>query len=208
MSRGARPRGAASSALARAARRIELVLLDVDGVLTDAGIVFGETSGGEDVEIKRFSSRDGLGLTLAKAAGYTLGLLTGRTSRIVERRAREIGIAIVEQGHFDKTEAFESILRRLGLDASQALYMGDDLLDLRILTRVGLPVTVGDAPEPVRRACLYVTESRAGEGAVREVVDLLLALSGRTARAYRALGIELPPPRRGGGSRGRGRRAG
>ena len=199
MSRPAPRRAAASRLTARQraarvrklGRGIRLILLDVDGILTDGSIVLGEV-GGEDVEIKAFSVHDGLGVTLARAGGFKVGILTGRTSRLVARRAAELKMDVVEQGHFDKTAAFEGILERLKLEAAEVAYMGDDLLDLRILTRVGLPITVPGAPPPVQRACLYVTRAAAGRGAVREVVDLLLELSGRTADAYQALGIELP----------------
>ncbi|MFN7974321.1 MAG: HAD hydrolase family protein [Acidobacteriota bacterium] len=166
-------------------------MLDVDGVLTAGGIVLGETESGEDVEVKTFSVKDGLGLTLARAAGYRLGILTGRTSRIVLRRARELAFDVIEQGHFDKTAAFLRILEEQKLDASQVMYVGDDLLDLRILARVGFPVAVGDAPELVRDRALYVTRRNGGDGAVREIVDKLLAWTGRQDRAYRALGIDV-----------------
>ena len=181
--------------LAKAARRVKLILLDVDGVLTDGGIILGETSGGADIEIKKFSVRDGFGLTLARAAGYKLGLLTGRSSRLVARRAEEIGFDVVEQGHFDKSAAFDGICESQGVTPEEVLYMGDDLLDLRILTRVGLPVTVPGAPDPVKRSALYVTERRGGEGAVREAIDLLLELAGRTRHAHEALDIRLPKAR-------------
>lgn len=175
--------------LAEAARRVELILLDVDGVLTDGGIILGETEGGDDVEVKKFSVKDGLGLTLAKAAGYRIGILTGRKSRIVERRAKELSFDVIEQGHFDKTAAFLGILESQKLDAAQVMYVGDDLLDLRILTRVGFPVAVSGAPKAVRDKALYVTRRKGGEGAVREVIDMLLAKTGRRDRAYRALRI-------------------
>lgn len=183
---------AATSRLEQLARDVRLVLLDVDGILTDGHIVLGETRSGDEFELKSFSVRDGFGLTLARAAGYRLGILTGRTSGVVDRRAREIGFDVVEQGHFDKTAGFHAILRAEAVDPSQVLYMGDDLLDLSVLTRVGFPVTVPDAPEAVRRVSVYVTEKLGGFGAVREVMDLLLDLTGRKERALRVLGINLP----------------
>jgi len=190
---GAAPRpGVLTPAARRALASVELLLLDVDGVLTDGSIVMGETERGDDVEVKAFSVHDGLGLTLARAAGYKLGILTGRTSRIVMRRAKELAFDVVEQGHFDKRAAFGAILERLRIPPERALYFGDDLLDLRIMTRAGVAVTVAEAPEPVRRAAHYVTRRSGGRGAVRELVDLLLDVSGRRDRAYAALGIEIP----------------
>ncbi len=176
--------------LREAACRLKLLLFDVDGVLTDGGIILGETVDGAEMEVKKFSVHDGLGLTLARAAGFKLGILTGRTSGIVSRRAREIRFDVVEQGHFDKTGAFHGILKRLDLSSAEVLYMGDDLLDLRILRKVGLPVTVASAPPLVRDACLYVAKRPAGGGAVRELIDLLLDVTDRRQAAYERLGIE------------------
>jgi len=176
--------------LREAASRVKLLLFDVDGVLTDGGIILGETVDGAQMEAKKFSVHDGLGLTLARAAGFKLGILTGRTSGIVARRAKEIRFDVVEQGHFDKTEAFQSILERLDVKPQEVLYMADDLLDLRILRKVGLPMAVASAPPLVRDGCLYVAKRPAGGGAVREVIDLLLDLTGRRAHAFERLGIE------------------
>lgn len=191
--RSAAPRpGLVTPAARRALAKVELVLLDVDGVLTDGAIVMGESKLGDDFELKAFSVHDGLGLTLARAAGFKIGILTGRTSRIVMRRAHELSFDVVEQGHFDKSAAFRQILENLKIPAERTLYFGDDLLDLRILVHAGVAVTVPDAPEPVRRAAAYVTRRTGGRGAVREVVDLLLDVTRRRDAAYAALGIEIP----------------
>jgi len=157
------------------ARQIRLLLLDVDGVLTDGSIIY--TPDGQ--EIKAFNTRDGLGLRLVQKAGVQVGLITARTSEVVKRRAENLGITMVFQGAGKKLEVFRRILAEQGLAPAQVAYVGDDWLDLPVLTRVGLAVAVADGAEEVRALAHYVTELPGGRGAVREVCELLIEAQGR-----------------------------
>ncbi|HEY2840475.1 MAG TPA: HAD hydrolase family protein [Pirellulales bacterium] len=149
---------------------IELILVDVDGVLTDGSIVFNN----EGIEIKRFHIRDGMGVRLWQKAGGRFGVITGRNSHIVNLRCAELGIEIVRQGTEMKLTAAREILNELGLSPEQLCYVGDDLPDLSAVHFAGLGVAVGDACEEVREAADYVTSAAGGRGAVREVVELIL----------------------------------
>ncbi len=155
--------------------QIQLLLLDVDGVLTDGRL--GRTAGGE--EIKFFSVSDGLGIRMAQNAGLQVGFLTGRKSKEVESRARELGVEIVVQGSRDKARDLETILAENSLDVSRVAFMGDDLPDLPVLQQVGFSAAPANAAEEVLERVDYVTERKGGEGAVREVVDLLLKAAGK-----------------------------
>lgn len=157
------------------ARAIKLLLLDVDGVLTDGSIIY--TPDGQ--EIKAFNTRDGLGLRLAQKAGIQVGLITARTSEVVKRRAENLGISMVFQGAGKKLEVFRRILVEQELAPAQVAFVGDDWLDLPVLTRVGLAVAVADGAEEVRAMAHYVTEMPGGRGAVREVCELLVEAQGR-----------------------------
>ena len=156
-------------------RRVELILSDVDGVLTDGGIWYDN----QGVELKAFHIRDGLGIKLWQRAGFSFGLLTARTSHIVKVRAQELGIQLVRQGFENKLPAAQDILRELRLDAEQACYIGDDLTDLPVIRHVGLGVAVADAVAEVRSAAAYITKSPGGRGAVRELIELVLKTKGR-----------------------------
>ncbi len=146
-----------------------MLLLDVDGVLTDGTFVpDGKT------ESKRFHSRDGIGIVLARKAGLKLGLISGRSSEIVEARAKELRMHFVRLGVVDKLVAFEQALAEESLAPDAVAYMGDDLPDLVVLSRVGLSATVADAPLDVRSRVDYVTRARGGYGAVRELVEVIL----------------------------------
>jgi len=151
-------------------RRIELILSDVDGVLTDGGIWYDN----QGVELKAFHIRDGLGIKLWQRAGFKFGLLTARTSHIVKLRALELGIDLVRQGFENKLPAAQDILRELHLEPDQVCYIGDDLTDLPVIRHVGLGVAVADAVSEVRSAATYITKSPGGRGAVRELVELVL----------------------------------
>ena len=151
-------------------RPIELILSDVDGVLTDGGIWYDN----QGVELKAFHIRDGLGIKLWQRAGFKFGLLTARTSHIVKLRALELGIDLVRQGFENKLPAALDILRELHLAPEQACYIGDDLTDLPVIQHVGLGVAVADAVAEVRSAAQHVTALPGGHGAVREVVELIL----------------------------------
>jgi len=169
------------------AKSIKLLLLDVDGVLTDGSIIY--TPDGQ--EIKAFSTRDGLGLRLVQKAGLQVGLITARTSEVVKRRAENLGISLVYQGAGKKLAVFERILTEQGLQPGQVAYVGDDWLDLPLLTRVGLSVAVADGAAEVREIAHYVTELPGGRGAVREVCDLLVeALGVRESLLAEYLGHE------------------
>jgi 3-deoxy-D-manno-octulosonate 8-phosphate phosphatase (KDO 8-P phosphatase) len=156
-------------------RRVELILSDVDGVLTDGGIWYDN----QGVELKAFHIRDGLGIKLWQRAGFSFGLLTARTSHIVKVRAQELGINLVRQGFENKLPAAQDILRELRLDPEQACYIGDDLTDLPVIRHVGLGVAVADAVAEVRSAAAYITKSPGGRGAVRELIELVLKAKGR-----------------------------
>jgi 3-deoxy-D-manno-octulosonate 8-phosphate phosphatase (KDO 8-P phosphatase) len=156
------------------AKGIKLLLLDVDGVLTDGSIIY--TPDGK--ESKAFSTRDGLGLRLVQKAGLQVGLITARTSEVVQRRAENLGISLVYQGAGEKLVVFQRILAEQGLQPAQVAYVGDDWLDLPLLTRVGLAVAVADGAAEVREVAHYVTELPGGRGAVREVCDLLVEALG------------------------------
>ncbi|TLM68966.1 MAG: HAD family hydrolase [Deltaproteobacteria bacterium] len=155
--------------------KIRLLLLDVDGVMTDGRIIYDDRGG----ETKAFDVKDGHGIKLLQRAGIRVGIITGRQSAVVDRRAQELGIELVYQGAKDKLVPFLEILQKTGLGVEQIAYMGDDLPDLPILRRVGFAVTVADALDDVRPHVHYVTQRPGGRGAVREVCDLLLKEGGR-----------------------------
>jgi 3-deoxy-D-manno-octulosonate 8-phosphate phosphatase (KDO 8-P phosphatase) len=161
--------------LAERAAKIDLLLLDVDGVLTDGAIVYGE----DGVEVKRFHVRDGSALKFWHAAGRRSAIISGRTSRAVAVRAAELGVVPVFQGRAEKLPAFEALLAETGVRAEQVCAVGDDLPDLPVLLRAGLAVAVADACAEVRAAADYVTVSPGGRGAVRDAVEWLLRLQGR-----------------------------
>jgi len=160
---------------------IELILSDVDGVLTDGSIILDNRG----IETKRFSVRDGMGVRLWQKAGYRFGLITLRSSQIVKARARELGIEIVRQGTGDKLPALRQILEELGLTPGQTCYVGDDLPDLPVVKAVGLGVAVADACAELREAADYVTAAEGGSGAVRETVEQILKAQRRWDDATR-----------------------
>lgn len=151
-------------------RNVELILADVDGVLTDGGIIFDN----QGIETKRFHVRDGFGIRLWQRAGFRFGILTARTSHVVKLRAAELGVDIVRQGFEDKLPAAQDVIRQQGLDPSQVCYIGDDLPDAPVIRYVGLGVAVADASAEVREVAKYVTKMPGGHGAVREVVEVVL----------------------------------
>ena len=151
--------------------RVKLLLLDVDGVLTDGRLYFGP--GGEVIKV--FHVRDGYGLKLWHDAGFRSGIISGRNSDIVSIRASELGIHFVYQGNDDKLLALNEIAAEARVLLDEIAFMGDDLLDIPVLEKVGLAVAVADAPEEVKQASHYVTKIPGGRGAVREVIDMLLA---------------------------------
>ena len=172
------------AAFAARCERLRLVLLDVDGVLTDGTILFLPEGG----EARAFHIRDGLGLALAHRSGLRTGIVSGRASAEVERRARELGMHVLRQGIADKGAAFREILATEGLSAQQVAYMGDDLNDLPILTEVGLSAAPADAAFEVRSQAFMVTDARGGQGCVREFLEAILKARGAWEQAIAALG--------------------
>jgi len=160
--------------LASRAARVRLLMLDVDGVLTDGRLYF--TAAGE--EMKVFHSRDGHGLKLLREGGVEIAIITGRSSRAVERRAAELGIKRVYQGIEDKAAVMDELLAELGMDRAEAAYMGDDVVDLPVMRRCGFALTVPEAPEIVKCHAHYVAACPAGGGAVREACELILSAQG------------------------------
>jgi 3-deoxy-D-manno-octulosonate 8-phosphate phosphatase (KDO 8-P phosphatase) len=156
------------------ASRIKLLVLDVDGVLTDAQIVLGL----QGEEIKAFSARDGIGIKLAQFAGIEIAFISARASEIVARRAETLGVTEVHQGEKYKLPVVRRIARERGLDLSQVAYVGDDLVDLESIAAAGLGVAVGDACRDVMDATDYVTETPGGRGAVRETIEAILRARG------------------------------
>lgn len=164
------------------ARRIKLMIFDVDGILTDGRLYLSDN--GE--EMKAFNTRDGQGIKLLRDSGITVGIITARRSRVVEHRARELGIGLLRQGASDKAGAFAEMLASGGLTAPEVGYMGDDLGDLPVLLRCGFAATVASAPEAVRLRAHYVARAGGGEGAAREVCEFILNAQGAMERAVAA----------------------
>lgn len=155
-------------------RPIRLIAFDVDGILTDGGLYLSDS--GE--EFKRFNSLDGQGLKMLRASGIELAIITGRSSRCVELRAQNLGIKRLYQGVEDKLAAMRSLLAGLNLAPEAAAFMGDDVVDLPVMRRVGLALTVPAAPQLVRDHAHYVTQREAGCGAVREACELIMSVQG------------------------------
>ena len=163
------------------AHRVQLAIFDVDGVLTDGTVYVGES--GE--ELKAFNILDGLGLKMLGASGVATALLSGRKSRMVALRAKEMGISHVLQGIEDKLDAYRHLLRKLRLAEEDASFMGDDLPDMPVLRRCGLAFSVPDAPEIVRSHVHYVTRARGGHGAAREACEFLMRARGTLEQQMR-----------------------
>jgi 3-deoxy-D-manno-octulosonate 8-phosphate phosphatase (KDO 8-P phosphatase) len=159
----------------RRASHIKLLLLDCDGVLTDGRLWLI----GDDDEQKSFNTKDGLGLELFHRAGLKSGIITGRSSKAVERRAAELGIEFLRQGDEDKVVAFGALLMLAGVNEDQVAFVGDDLTDIPLMKRSELAIAVADAVEEVTSIAHYVTRADGGRGAVREVVELILKSQGR-----------------------------
>jgi 3-deoxy-D-manno-octulosonate 8-phosphate phosphatase (KDO 8-P phosphatase) len=157
------------------ARKVAIILMDVDGVLTDGGLSFIEGSS----EAKTYDVKDGVGLWIAKRAGLRIGIISGRSGASVVRRAEELRLDEIHLKVTDKLQAYQRILRRQKLSDEEACYMGDDLTDLPVLGRAGMPVAVADAHSEVIRRVPFVTHAPGGRGAVREVVDAILKAQGR-----------------------------
>ena len=161
------------------AAKIRLLLMDVDGVLTDGKIFNVPGADGQMVETKGFNAQDGIGLQWLSWKGIQTGVISGRDSPAVVERARQCHMTYVYQGHIEKIPILQEILADAKIDASQVAYIGDDFTDIVIMRRVGLAIATANARAEVKRAAHYVTIASGGEGAVREVVELLLKAHGR-----------------------------
>ena len=159
----------------RRAARVKLLLMDCDGVLTDGRITLLE-NGDEE---KSFHTRDGHGIVLFHRAGLSSGIISGRTSSLVERRARELGMRYVRQGTWDKIKDFDELLAEAGATEHEVAFVGDDVTDIPLMQRSELAIAVADAVPETRAAAHYVTELPGGHGAVREVTELILKAQGR-----------------------------
>ncbi len=162
-------------------KRVRLVAMDVDGVLTDGGIILG-THG---QEIKRFHVRDGHGMVLLHRVGIRTAIITGRHSQVVERRAQELGITFLFQGSMDKLATYGELKSQAGVQDEEVAYIGDDLVDIPIMMRVGVAVAVADAHPMVREVAHFVTKVPGGHGAVREFAEALLKAQGKWEEATR-----------------------
>lgn len=156
-------------------QRIKLVIFDVDGVLTDGRIIVSDS--GE--QTKEFDSQDGAGIKYLQRAGLIAAVITGRAAKVVALRCKELGIAEVEQGATRKLDAYGRIVKRLGLKDEEVCYVGDDLVDLPVMWRVGYAVAVPNARPEVRKAAHYVTKAGGGRGAARELIEKILKAQGR-----------------------------
>jgi 3-deoxy-D-manno-octulosonate 8-phosphate phosphatase (KDO 8-P phosphatase) len=165
---------------------IRLLVLDVDGVLTDGAIALGEDKG----EYRHFHIRDGLGIRLWQAVGRKVAILTSKKSKAVLARAKMLDIDLVERGSDDKLPGFERILSAAGVSAKQTAYMGDDLLDAVIMRRVAYPMAVADAVDEIKQIARFVTTQLGGHGAVREGIEHLLKRDSAWTSAIKAIGAD------------------
>ena len=148
---------------------VQLLILDVDGVMTDGGIIRDDSG----QQIKRFHVRDGSGLVIWRRLNRQVAIITGKESLVVQHRAEELGIQYVYQNVSNKLEMFEDLLQQLGFDAQQVAYIGDDLPDLPVMRRCGVPIAVADAAEEVKAEARYITRYPGGHGAVRDAIEWL-----------------------------------
>ena len=166
------------------AAQVRLLIFDVDGVLTDGSLFLGD----DGQEYKAFNSRDGHGMVMLQESGVRLAVITGRTSNVVQMRMASLGITDVYQGYRQKLPAYEELRARLSLEHGQIAYVGDDVVDLPIMHRVGLAIAVGDAQPLVRQHAHWCTQAHGGRGAAREVCELIMDAQGHLERllaAYR-----------------------
>jgi 3-deoxy-D-manno-octulosonate 8-phosphate phosphatase (KDO 8-P phosphatase) len=167
-----------SPALKKRAAQISLILMDVDGTMTDGSVTLLSQNDGTALEIKTFDAHDGQGLTLAQTAGLRTGCITGRESPALLRRAHEMKMEFIYMTQPVKMPAYEEIIQKAGVSDSAVAFIGDDLPDIPLLRRVGLAVAVGDAVPEVKKVAHYTTKALAGRGAVREAIELILKSKG------------------------------
>jgi 3-deoxy-D-manno-octulosonate 8-phosphate phosphatase (KDO 8-P phosphatase) len=156
------------------AKRIKVLIFDVDGVMTNGGLMIGD----DGLEYKSFNSLDGLGMKLLKATGIKMAIITGRTSKVVLKRAENTGIAHIYQGAEDKLEAFIALNKELNVSAEDCAFMGDDVVDIPPMRRCGLAITVPSATPLTKKYAHYITTNPAGHGAVREICELIMRAQG------------------------------
>lgn len=156
------------------AKKIKVVIFDVDGVMTDGGLMIGD----DGQEYKTFHSHDGLGMKMLKKTGILMAIITGRSSQVVKTRAETTGIKHYYQGVEDKLIAFNDLVEKLGIQPEEALFMGDDIVDIPPMSRCGLAVSVPAAPDSVKNRSHYVTTRHGGKGAVREVCEIIMQAQG------------------------------
>lgn len=152
------------------AKKIKLIIFDVDGVMTNGGLIIGD----DGQEYKSFNTQDGLGMKLLKASGVEMAIITGRTSNVVTKRAESTGVAHFYQGVDDKLVAFHDLIAKLNISAEACAFMGDDVVDLPPMLRCGLSITVPAAPDCVKQRAHFTTQREGGHGAVREVCELIM----------------------------------
>jgi len=167
-----------SPALKKRAAKIKVMLMDVDGTITDGSVSLLSQPDGSALEIKTFDAHDGQGLTLGRTAGLRMGVLTGRESAALRRRTNELNVEFVYEKQAQKIPAYEEILKQAGVREDEVAYLGDDLPDLTVMRRVGLAVAVGNAAPEVKHAAHYTTARNGGKGAARELVELILKSKG------------------------------
>lgn len=177
------PRQLDAQEIRELAANLKLLILDVDGVLTDGGIILI----GEDMEAKRFDVQDGMGIRLARTAGLLVAIITSRSSTVVQRRSIELGIDDVIQGMSDKTTGLEMLLQKHGIARTEVAYIGDDLQDIPIMHQVGLPIAVQNAVQWVKDRSIHVTDAHGGHGAVREAVEWLLELRAEKDQVFKTI---------------------
>ena len=167
-----------SPALKKRAAKIKVMLMDVDGTITDGSVTLLSQPDGSALEIKTFDAHDGQGLTLGRTAGLRMGVITGRESAALRRRMNELNVEFVYEKQAQKIPAYEEILKKAGVREDEVAYLGDDLPDLTVMRRVGLAVAVGNAAPEVKNAAHYTTVRNGGKGAARELVELILKSKG------------------------------
>jgi 3-deoxy-D-manno-octulosonate 8-phosphate phosphatase (KDO 8-P phosphatase) len=167
-----------SAGLKKRAAQVKVLLMDVDGTMTDGGVMLLSQPDGSALEIKKFDAHDGQGLTLAHTAGIRTGCITGRESAALLRRANEMKMEFIYMKQPLKMPAYEEILKKAGVSDAEVSYVGDDLPDIPLLRRVGLAVAVGDAVPEVKKSAHYTTKALAGHGAIREAIELILKSKG------------------------------
>src|SRR5215813_9122198 len=166
------------AAVAKRAKQIKVLLMDVDGTITDGSVTLLSQPDGSALEIKTFDAHDGQGLSLARTAGLRTGVITGRESAALRRRCKELGIEFVYEKQPHKIAAYEDVLRKTGVEESEVAFLGDDLPDMTVMRRVGLAVAVGNAAVEVKAIAHHTTKAIGGKGAARETVELILKSKG------------------------------